>query len=105
MKKIIHLICLLFFVSAAMAATDGYYNRLVGTGEVGSGQDKLQLDGGDKNYLLGASGVTNVSGSGLFYDSNANTKLDSTDELIAIIRSANSTTLNAANTVNTGLFV
>jgi len=46
-----------------------------------------------------------ISGSGLFYDSNANTKLDSTDELIAIIRSANSTTLNAANTVNTGLFV
>jgi hypothetical protein len=37
MKKMIHLICLLFFVSAAMAATDGYYNGLVGTGEVGSG--------------------------------------------------------------------
>ena len=69
------------------------------------GQDKLQLDGGDKNYLIGASGVTNVSGSGLFYDSNANTKLDSTDELIAVIRSANSTTLNATNTINTGLFV
>jgi len=40
-----------------------------------------------------------VTGTGLYAEQGA------TDELIAIIRSANSTTLNAANTVNTALFV
>jgi Ca2+-binding RTX toxin-like protein len=69
------------------------------------GQDKLQLDGSAANYFLGASGVANVSGSGLFYDSNTNARLDATDELIAIMRSANSTQLTAANTVNTAQFI
>ena len=40
-----------------------------------------------------------VTGTGLYAEQGA------TDELIAIIRSANSTVLNAANTVNTALFV
>ena len=69
------------------------------------GQDRLQLDGAAANYFLGASGVANVSGSGLFHDSNANAKLDATDELIAIIRSANTTALNDANTVKAAIFV
>lgn len=69
------------------------------------GQDKLQLDGVAANYFLGASGVANVSGSGLFHDSNANARLDANDELIAIMRSANGTTLNAANMINTAVFV
>jgi len=69
------------------------------------GQDKLQLDGAKGNYFLGASGVAGVVGSGLFHDSNANAKLDTIDELIAIVRSANSTALNAANTINTANFV
>ena len=63
------------------------------------GQDKLQLDGAASNYYLGASGVTGVSGTGLWAEQGA------TDELIAIIRSANSTALNATNTVNTAFFV
>ena len=63
------------------------------------GQDKLQLDGAAANYYLGASGVTGVTGTGLYAEQGA------TDELIAIIRSANSTALSATNTVNTGLFV
>jgi len=63
------------------------------------GQDKLQLDGAASGYYLAASGVTGVTGTGLYAEQGA------TDELIAIIRSANSTALNASNTVNTGLFV
>jgi Ca2+-binding RTX toxin-like protein len=63
------------------------------------GQDKLQLDGAAANYYLGASGVSGVTGTGLWAEQGA------TDELIAIIRSANSTALNATNTVNTALFV
>jgi len=63
------------------------------------GQDRLQLDGAAANYYLGVSGVTGVTGTGLYAEQGA------TDELIAIIRSANSTALNATNTVNTGLFV
>ena len=60
----------------------------------GAGVDILQL--GWANYCLAPSGV---SGIGLYAEQGA------TDELIAIIRSANSTVLNAANTVNTALFV
>jgi Ca2+-binding RTX toxin-like protein len=63
------------------------------------GQDKLQLDGAAANYYLAASGVTGVSGTGLYAEQGA------TDELIAIIRSANSTALNATNTVNTALLL
>jgi Ca2+-binding RTX toxin-like protein len=63
------------------------------------GQDKLQLDGAASGYYLAASGVTGVSGTGLYAEQGA------TDELIAIVRSANSTALNATNTVNTALFV
>jgi len=63
------------------------------------GQDRLQLDGAAANYYLAASGVTGVTGTGLWAEQGI------TDELIAIIRSANSTTLSATNTVNTGLFV
>ena len=63
------------------------------------GQDKLQLDGAAANYYLAARGVTGVSGIGLYAEQGA------TDELIAIIRSANSTALNATNTIKTGLFV
>jgi Ca2+-binding RTX toxin-like protein len=63
------------------------------------GQDRLQLDGAASNYYLGASGVSGVTGTGLWAEQGA------TDELIAIIRSASSTTLNAANTINTAVFV
>ena len=63
------------------------------------GQDKLQLDGAASGYYLAASGVSGVTGTGLYAEQGA------TDELIAIVRSANSTALNAANTVNTALFV
>jgi Ca2+-binding RTX toxin-like protein len=63
------------------------------------GQDKLQLDGAASNYYIGASGVAGVSGTGLWSEQGA------TDELIAIMRSANTTQLNAANTVNTAQFI
>ena len=63
------------------------------------GQDRLQLDGAAGNYYLGASGVSEVGGIGLYAEQGA------TDELIAIIRGANATTLTAANTINPAQFV
>jgi Ca2+-binding RTX toxin-like protein len=63
------------------------------------GQDKLQLDGAASGYYLGASGVSGVSGTGLYAEQGA------TDELIAVIRSANTTALNASNTINAALFI
>jgi Ca2+-binding RTX toxin-like protein len=63
------------------------------------GSDKLQLDGAASGYYLAASGVSGATGTGLWAEQGK------TDELIAIIRSANSTTLSAANTLNTAVFV
>ena len=60
----IHLICLLFFVSAAMAATDGYYNGLVGTGEVGSGSAADQKSFAAKNGLISIKSAANGSFTG-----------------------------------------
>lgn len=64
-----------------------------------AGSDQLQLDGAASGYYLAASGVSGVTGTGLWAEQGK------TDELIAIIRSANSTTLTAANTLNTAVFV
>ena len=69
------------------------------------GAYKLLLGGAKNDCFLGASGEDKISGSGLFYDSNSNDKLDSKDELIAIIRSGNNAKLTAANTVNTAQFL
>lgn len=59
------------------------------------GADRLQLKGAADDYRLGASGVDGVKGSGLFLETGA------TDELIAIIASADDTRLTAANTIAT----
>jgi Ca2+-binding RTX toxin-like protein len=64
------------------------------------GQDKLELYGKASNYFLANSNL----GSGVYYDSNSNGKFESTDELIAIVRSGNGTTLTTANTINTAFF-
>ena len=63
------------------------------------GQDRLQLDGAASGYYLGESGVNGVSGTGLWAEQGA------TDELIAIIRSANTTAVNSTNTVSMALFI
>jgi Ca2+-binding RTX toxin-like protein len=71
-----------------------------------AGTDRLQLAGKKGNYFLKASEVKGVPGTGLYQDSNLNSKLDSSDELICILQSANKqTALTMANTVNVGLFV
>ncbi|HEY5792722.1 MAG TPA: calcium-binding protein [Chthoniobacterales bacterium] len=62
------------------------------------GSDKLQLKGAASDYHLGASPVAGVDGSALFYENGA------TDELIAIVKSANSKVLTVANTINTAVF-
>lgn len=61
------------------------------------GMDRLQLDGVASNYYIGASGVTGVSGQGLWLEQGA------TDELIAIIQG--NVTININNTVNVAYFV
>lgn len=65
-------------------------------------RDKLQLAGAAKDYYLGASGVSGVDGQGLWA---RGTSAGSSDELIAIIRSANSAALTATNTLNTAIYV
>ena len=67
-----------------------------------AGQDKLQLDGSKSDYFLGASPISSEMGQGLFYDSNDNKKLDSTDELIGMLQGSK---LSASNTINNALFV
>jgi hypothetical protein len=69
------------------------------------GQDRLVLDGAAKDYFLGASGVVGVAGTGLFHDSNGNGRLESTDELIAIVRASGVGTLNAANVIGVSRFI
>ena len=70
------------------------------------GEDSHRLRGAAKDYFLGASGeFWNEPGRGLYRDTNTNSSLDGSDELIAIIRSSNSTALTAANTVSTAQFV
>lgn len=70
------------------------------------GEDSLRLRGAAKDYFLGASGeFWNEPGRGLYRDTNTNSSLDGSDELIAIVRSGNSTELTAANTIKTATFV
>ena len=63
------------------------------------GRDRLQLDGSAGGYYLAAGGVAGVAGTGLYAE------LGATDELIAIIRSADGTALTAANTISPAVFV
>jgi len=67
-------------------------------------EDNLQLSGKAKNYFLQSSGVKGVSGRGLYFDSNKNGDFDKTDELVAIINSADGTKLNFQNTIKTAVF-
>ena len=64
-----------------------------------AGSDRLRLDGKASGYYLAKSPVAGVAGTALFAERGG------TDELIAIIRSANTTTLTAANTINSAVFV
>lgn len=64
------------------------------------GQDRLELLGAAASYFLASSGLSQVSGIGLWLEQGA------TDELIAILRSDNpKITLTAANTIGSALFV
>jgi len=63
------------------------------------GSDRLQLYCAASGYYLGASGVTGVTGMGLWSEQGV------TDDLIAIIRSGNSIVLTADNLIKTAAFV
>jgi hypothetical protein len=67
------------------------------------GADNLQLFGSKTDYFLGASGVGGLTGTGLFYDTNDNTRLDASDELVAILQSKQA--INSLNTIATAQFV
>lgn len=63
-------------------------------------QDRLQLIGSASSYFLAASGLSQVSGIGLWLEQGA------TDELIAVLRSSDpKITLTAANTISSALFL
>jgi len=64
-----------------------------------AGSDQLRLSGQASDYHLGSPGVSGVSGTGLFLETGGG------NELIAILRSANSTSLTEANTIDKALFV
>ncbi|MBD2415804.1 hypothetical protein FACHB389_34460 [Nostoc calcicola FACHB-389] len=48
-------------------------------------QDKIQLQGLASSYLLGTSPISGISGTAIYLDTNTNSVLNSTDELIAIV--------------------
>ena len=61
------------------------------------GVDYLQLDGAYSNYYIGASGVSGVSGYGVWYEQG------SKDELVAVVQS--STTVTITNTLQVAYYV
>jgi Ca2+-binding RTX toxin-like protein len=60
--------------------------------------DAIQLKGQAANYVLGASPISGLVGTGLFLDTNANGTLNSTDELIAVIQGTGTTPLSLSAT-------
>ena len=65
--------------------------------------DKLRLTGSAAQYFLAPSPITDLTGTALYHDSNANAVLDpATDELIAVLISP--VTLTVANTLTPSLF-
>jgi len=61
------------------------------------GVDRLQLDGASSNYYVGASGVSGLTGYGVWYEQGAK------DELIAVIQST--TTITVSNTISVAYYV
>lgn len=56
--------------------------------------DTIQLLGQAANYVLGASPISGLVGTGLFLDTNSNGVFNSTDELIAVIQGTGTTPLS-----------
>ena len=64
-------------------------------------QDVLVLSGSDSDYTVKASGIAGLTGTvGIFRVADG-----ASDELIAVLKSANSTTLNTSNTIATAEFL
>jgi len=101
------------FVIGGIAAGRFYDDGAIGAGrndyalvtDFTVGQDRIQLKGNVSQYFLGSTGINGVAGSGVYFDSNNNRTLDTNDELLAILRSGNSTALTQANTINFANFV
>lgn len=62
------------------------------------GSDAIQLKGQAANYVLGASPISGLVGTGLFLDTNGNGVFNSTDELIAVIQGTGTTPLSLSET-------
>uniref|UniRef100_A0A8J7AES7 Calcium-binding protein n=1 Tax=Desmonostoc muscorum LEGE 12446 TaxID=1828758 RepID=A0A8J7AES7_DESMC len=58
-------------------------------------QDKIQLQGLASSYLLGTSPISGISGTAIYLDTNTNSVLNSTDELIAIVEGVTGLNLTA----------
>jgi Ca2+-binding RTX toxin-like protein len=57
--------------------------------------DIIQLRGTEDDYLLGDSPVSGLAGKGIYWDTNGDSDLNSSDELIAIVRGAKIINLSA----------
>jgi Ca2+-binding RTX toxin-like protein len=65
------------------------------------GQDVLVLSGSDSDYTVKASGIAGLTGTvGIFKVASG-----ASDELVAVLKSANNTTLNTSNTIATAEFL
>jgi lysophospholipase L1-like esterase len=61
------------------------------------GLDRVQLFGSPQDYVLGASPVSGISGTGIFIDKDGNGGLGSNDELIGIVENRTGLNLNNIN--------
>jgi hypothetical protein len=67
------------------------------------GEDMIQLHGSRSQYLLGASPIRRIQGTGLFLDTDRNGVLNRQDELIGIVEGTQRLNLGASYFSYTGL--
>lgn len=59
------------------------------------GSDQIQLASG--NYFLSATSINGASGTGIYFDSNANRAFGSTDELIGLVQNVSTSSLTSSS--------
>jgi Ca2+-binding RTX toxin-like protein len=89
------------FYDDGNASTPGHDGHAIITDFTPSQSDRLRLAGAAAQYLLGVSPF-DPDDDALYHDSNGNATLDASDELIAILQSAE--TLSIANTITNAVY-
>lgn len=75
-------------------------NKLSGKNDYGiisdfAAEDFIQLRGG--SYWLASTTITGLTGQGLYLDTNANARFDTTDEMIGLVQGPGSASLSSSN--------